>query len=47
MIYISKEIDHLIKNCLKFIQSSRRTTLEMLENGSNQQVEDFVRSCLT
>lgn len=47
MIYISKEIDRLIKNCLKSIQSSRRTTLEMLENGSNQQVEDFVMSCLT
>ena len=47
MIYISKEIDRLIKNCLKSIQSSRRTTLEMLENGSNQQVENFVMSCLT
>lgn len=40
--YLSKEIGRLIKNCMKYKQLSRKTTLEILEKGRKQYVEELL-----
>ncbi|MBC8485569.1 MAG: IS4 family transposase [Bacteroidetes bacterium] len=45
--YLSKEIPRLIKNCMKFHQLSRKTSLEVLEYGIIQKIVVRKIKCLT
>ena len=43
--YLSKEVDRLMKNCMKYQQPSRKSTLELLEEEIDLKVEDL-SACL-
>jgi len=43
--YLSKEIDRLMRNCIKYQQPSRKSTLELLEEEIDLKVEDL-SACL-
>lgn len=43
--YLSKEVDRLLKNCMKYQQPSRKSTLELLEEEIDLKVEDL-SACL-
>ena len=43
--YLSKEIDRLIRNYIKYQQPSRKSTLELLEEEIDLKVEDL-SACL-
>jgi hypothetical protein len=45
--YLSGEINRLVKNCLKLRQRSRLTTLQMLEDAADPEVDKFVEIFLT
>ena len=39
--YLSKEVDRLMRNCMKYQQPSRKSTLELLEEKIDLKVEDL------
>ena len=43
--YLSKEVDRLMRNCMKYQQPSRKSTLELLEEKIDLKVEDL-SACL-